>query len=69
MAGGTIGYLKNNDKFQDFLFGEMKNDDPNSRDGGLISKSFRDAVKKAAPRMLVGQLVQPYLVLLASWAM
>ena len=54
MAGGTIGYLKNNDTFQDFLFGKMKDNDPNSRDGGLISKSFRDAVKKAAPRMLTG---------------
>ena len=55
MAGGAVGYLKNNDKFQEYLFGKMTiAGDQSSRDGGLISKEFRDKVKKAAPRMLAG---------------
>lgn len=55
MAGGAFGYLKNNEKVQQVLFGKMADpNDPTSRDGGLISKELREKLKKAAPRMLGG---------------
>lgn len=54
MVGATVGFLKNNEAFQDFLFGEKDKD--GERDGGLISKAFRDKVKKVAPRLAVGAL-------------
>ena len=53
MAGGAIGFLKNNDDMQTYLFGPA-DEKTGERDGGLISKAFRDKVKKAAPRMLLG---------------
>lgn len=52
MAGSAIGFAKVNEGFQEWLFG--KKDKDGERDGGLISKEFRDKVKKAAPRMLIG---------------
>lgn len=52
MAGSALGFLKNNDRFQTYLFGEKGPD--GERDGGLISKEFRKKVSEAAPRMLVG---------------
>lgn len=52
MAGSAIGFAKENEGFQEWLFG--KKDKDGERDGGLISKEFRDKVKKAAPRMLIG---------------
>ena len=52
MAGGAIGFLKNNESFQNFLFGPA--DENGERDGGLISKAFREKVTKAAPSMAVG---------------
>lgn len=54
MLGSTVGFLKNNEQFQDFIFGEKNKD--GERDGGLISKAFRDKVKKVAPRLAVGAL-------------
>lgn len=52
-VGGTVGYLKKNDKFQEYLFGKDLGD--GERDNsGLISNVFRKQVKKAAPRMLLG---------------
>lgn len=54
MLGSTVGFLKNNEQFQDFIFGEKNKD--GERDGGLISKAFRDKVKKIAPRLAVGAL-------------
>ena len=52
-VGGTVGYLKKNNKFQEYLFG--KDIGNNERDNsGLISNEFRKQLKKAAPRMLVG---------------
>ena len=52
MAGSAIGFAKENEGFQEWLFG--KKDENGERDGGVISKQFRDKVKKAAPRMLIG---------------
>ena len=52
MTGGAIGFLKNNDKFQEFMFGKIGED--GERDGGLINKELRKKLTKAAPRMLVG---------------
>ena len=52
MAGSAIGFAKENDGFQEWLFGKKNKD--GERDGGMISKEFRDKVKKAAPRMLIG---------------
>ena len=52
MAGSAIGFAKENEGFQEWLFG--KKDEKGERDGGVISKQFRDKVKKAAPRMLIG---------------
>ena len=52
MAGGAIGFLKNNESFQNFLFGPA--DENGERDGGIISKAFREKVTKAAPTMAVG---------------
>ena len=53
MAGSAIGFAKENEGFQEWLFGK-KDKESGERDGGLISKEFRDKVKKAAPRMLIG---------------
>ena len=53
MAGSAIGFAKENEGFQEWLFGK-KDKETGERDGGLISKEFRDKVKKAAPRMLIG---------------
>ena len=53
MAGSAIGFAKETDSFQDWLFGK-KDEETKERDGGLIKKEFRDKVKKAAPRMLIG---------------
>lgn len=55
MAGGAVGFLKNNEKFQDYLFGP-RDEQTGQRDGGLISKKFREQVEKAAPRMAVGAI-------------
>ena len=52
MAGGAIGFLKNNDKFQEFMFGKIGED--GERDGGIINKELRKKLTKAAPNMLVG---------------
>ena len=52
MAGSAIGFAKENDQFQEWMFG--KKNEKGERDGGLIKKEFRDKVKKAAPRMLIG---------------
>ena len=52
MAGGAIGFLKNNEEFQTYLFGKKGPD--GERDGGLISKEFRKKVSEAAPRILIG---------------
>lgn len=52
MAGSAIGFAKENESFQEYIFG--KKDENGERDGGLISKKFRDTIKKSAPRMLVG---------------
>ena len=52
MTGGAIGFLKNNDKFQEFMFGKIGED--GERDGGIINKELRKKLTKAAPRMLVG---------------
>ena len=54
MAGSAIGFAKENEGFQEFLFG--KKDEKGERDGGLIKKEFRDKVKKTAPKMLVGAI-------------
>lgn len=53
MAGGAMGFLKQNDKFQEYLFGP-KDEKTGERDGGLISKAFKEKVSKAVPRMAVG---------------
>lgn len=53
MAGSAIGFAKENEGFQEWLLGK-KDKETGERDGGLISKEFRDRVKKAAPRMLIG---------------
>ena len=53
MAGSALGFAKETDSFQDWLFGK-KDKETGERDGGLIKKEFRDKVKKAAPRMLIG---------------
>lgn len=55
MAGGAIGFLKNNNSFMDYLYGPV-NSETGERDGGLISKKFRDMVKKGAPNMAVGAI-------------
>ena len=52
MAGSALGFAKENDSFQEWIFG--KKNDQGERDGGLIHKEFRDKLKKAAPRMLIG---------------
>ena len=50
--GAGIGFLKNSEGFKKFVFGNEGEDD------GLISKKaydeFKDRVKKAAPKMLLG---------------
>ena len=50
--GAGIGFLKNSEGFKKFVFGEDGEED------GLISKkayeAFKDKVKKAAPKMLLG---------------
>ena len=52
VAGSAIGFAKQTDTFQEWLFG--KADENGERDGGLLKKEFRDRVKKAAPRMAIG---------------
>ena len=52
LAGSAIGFAKETDTFKDFIYG--KENDNGERDGGLLKKEFREKVKKAAPRMLVG---------------
>lgn len=52
VAGSAIGFAKQTDTFQEWLFG--KADENGERDGGLLKKEFRDKVKKAAPRMAIG---------------
>ena len=53
MIGSAVGFAKENDQFQEWVFGK-KDEKTGERDGGLIKKEFRDKVKKAAPRLLMG---------------
>ena len=52
LAGSAIGFAKETDTFQEFVFG--KKDENGERDGGLIKKEFREKLKKAAPSMATG---------------
>ena len=47
MLGGTMGYLKNNKKFQERIFGEE----------GLLNPDRKEKLKKALPKMGAGALV------------
>lgn len=53
MIGSAVGFAKENDQFQEWVFGK-KDEKTGERDGGLLKKEFREKVKKAAPRMLIG---------------
>lgn len=52
MMGAAVGFAKENDKFQEFLWGNDKLG-PDKKDG-LFKKEFREKLKKAAPSMLIG---------------
>lgn len=48
MVGGALSFIKNNEKFNEYLFGSK------DEDNGLFSKEFQAKVKKAFPKMVVG---------------
>lgn len=52
MMGAAVGFAKENDRFQEFLWGNDKLG-PDKKDG-LFKKEFREKLKKAAPSMLIG---------------
>lgn len=65
MIGSAVGYAKNNEKFQNWLFGEK--DDKGERMGGFMSKDIQDLIHKAVPNMtkgaIAGVLLGPFSIL------
>lgn len=65
MIGSAIGYAKNNEKFQNWLFGEK--DEKGERMGGVMSKDIQDLIHKAVPNMtkgaIAGVLLGPFSIL------
>ena len=54
-TGAGIGFLKNNESFQNWLFGP-KNKKTGERDGGLISKEFKEKLKKGSKNIATGAI-------------
>lgn len=66
MIGSAIGYAKNNEKFQDWLFGK-RDTETQERVGGFMSKDVQDLIHKAVPNMtkgaIAGVLLGPFSIL------